>query len=203
MIRGALPAVVVVLMLALPMAAGAWTVAENITLGQALLPVDHPCKATATAEWVAGLLDDGGQPAGAAANIGHRDQTGQWLPMSCVVSINPVSWAAWDACQQRRAILHEFGHLTGRTHADGGIMSPDRAVQDTVAVPGCPAILPPLRERVTTRVLELVPDGWAVACHARKNLVMRCRADDGRRAAWYRARAWDLAWSGFTVVRAR
>jgi hypothetical protein len=188
--------------LAVPASAGAWTVSENLTVGQALLPADHPCKSATVPAWVPGLRDDDGHSAGAAANVGHRDASGSWLPMSCVVSLNPVSWQRWDACEQRRAVLHEFGHLSGLSHAARGLMSTNIAEQDAVAVLGCPALIPTVRDRVVSRVLGLVPGGWAVACQHRRGRVMRCRADDGRgRAAWFRARGWDAVWSGFSVVK--
>jgi hypothetical protein len=83
-------------------------------------------------------------------------------------------------------------------------MDPNPAMRQRVAVPGCPAVLEPLRDRLTARVLDMVPMGWEVTCGPRRARVVRCVADDGRkRSRWFRVRLWDRTGTGFTVVRVK
>jgi hypothetical protein len=145
--------------------------------------------------WVSGLRIAGHDAAAGAA------------PGVCSVTTD-VTTQAWTVCEQRRLALHEAGHITGLSDIPGGIMDTDPLVRNTVAVPGCPAVLEPLRARVTDRVLELVPTGWQVACGPRRGLVLRCVADNGAvkgrpRSRMFRARLWDASGMGFTVVRIR
>jgi hypothetical protein len=145
--------------------------------------------------WVSGLRIAGHDSAAGAA------------PGVCQVTVD-VTTRGWTVCEQRRLALHEAGHIAGLPDMHGGIMDTDPLVRNTVVVPGCPAVLTSLRERVSARVLDLVPKGWGVSCGPRRGLVLRCVADNGAMRGrpstrMFRARLWDASGMGFTVVRIR
>lgn len=170
------------------------------------LPADHPCHGAVDVQMVSGLIDAQGEPAGATANVGVR-RDGRWLPMSCQIDVDPIAWANWEQCDRERALMHEEGHIGGHGHDEGGLMSTDWTERQRVAVPGCPAIVPSLRERIIDAVLERVPRGWSVSCGPRRGLVLRCLADGEVRGRTvvrrFRARLWDRLGTGFTVVRVK
>lgn len=139
-------AAVVALGLALPAAAGAWTVGENVSAGIALLPADHPCRAGVEVRWVPGLLV-GGRPAAGGSVTGVRnadgawgelDARGAWEPMRCLSQLEPAQYASFTACGQRRLVVHEVMRLGGHVTAEGGIMALSPDARSRVALPGCP-----------------------------------------------------------------
>lgn len=189
---------------------------DDIVLAAQYLPQGHPCRQGIAVVWVPGLRNDprlptGGGDAGGAAPLGHlvggqwleQDITGQWFPLECYMQLEPLTWANVSRCEQRRIVFHEAGHLAGLDHDAGGIMSQDWMVRDEVPVPGCPSLKPSLNDRIVDRVLDRVPMGWGVSCGPRRGLVVRCRAELGRKVRRFRVRLADSAGSSFEVKRVR
>lgn len=205
-------AAAVALGLALPACAAAWTVGENVSAAVATLPAGHPCRVGVEVQWVPGLrARDGRREAGEAPQgyvfqgvwFARSAETGAPMALPCLMRLDPVEWAAYTPCEQRRLVWHEKGHLGGLVDVAGGLMSTYADVREFAAVKGCPAFVPPLRDRVTARVLDLVPAGWSVSCGPLRRGLMRCHASSpsGRRVRYFRARPWSA--SGLAVVRVR
>jgi hypothetical protein len=190
--------------------AAAFPIEDDLAVARATLPADHPCRGYVEVRWQPGLRTADGH-ASAAAPVGHRTTagwserlvTGALAPIQCIVWIDPAQWAMMEPCQRRRTLLHEAGHLSGRDHSEGGIMDPSVEARDKIAVPGCPAILEALRDRITGAVLDRVPRGWEVSCGPRRGRVIRCTAEHGRHRRAYRARLHDQVGASFTVVRVK
>lgn len=184
----------------LPSTAAATPVDDDVVAAQATLPAGHPCKPSGTidVQVVPGLRGDDGRLADGAAPQGvllggawlETLASGEWIPLACFIRLDAGAVATRPACWVRRVVFHEIGHLGGRTHKDGGVMSEWAETRDQTPIAGCHAILPPLRDRVVARVLELAPRGWAVTCEPLRARVAYCSAESpsGRRVRWYRAR---------------
>lgn len=184
--------------LAAPAAADPLT--TDLALARATLPGGHPCRAHIDVVMATGLTAADGRPAVELAPLGRRDANGTW-DVPCIIGLDSTAWATLTACQRRRVLLHAVGHLGGLHDGADGVMATTVAEQDRVSVPGCPGEREPLRERVTDRVLAMAPPDWEVTCGDRRGLVVRCRAENGRRVRHYRARLWDRAGTDFMVVR--
>lgn len=191
-------AALVALGLALPACAGAWTAAQDLQIAYRAAP-DGPCAGRLTLHWFEMPHADGSvDEADLGTGLGMRvyrvgDGPERLQLLSCDVALNPS--IRDDPAHECDAIVHEYLHTAGHYHEEGGVMTPHTGIWPPCHTP---------RERVTDAVLARVPAGWAVSCGARRGRVMRCSADDGlHRARRFRARAWDDAWSGFTVVRTR
>lgn len=184
-------------------AAFAYTVPDSdMAIARAQLPADHPCRAHIDIVWIPGLLDAEGKPADALAQLGHRDSTGQWVPMACAIALEPARWGRFSPCTRRRMVMHEAMHLEGAVHAPQGLMATYWEDREVVQVPGCPPKRVSLRDRATERLLQVVPVGFSVSCGDRRGLVVRCRADvDGRRVRRYSARLLDAAGARFVLRR--
>jgi hypothetical protein len=189
--------------------------AADLAVGQSMIP-GTPCAAPAPIMvlWRTGLTPTGGpegvpggKVVGQASGV-YVDSDGTWLLVRCEITLDPEEYALMTACARRRLVMHEVIHLALVRHTRTGLMAETEDGWDQVAVPGCPALVVPLRERVMARVLDLVPTGWQVSCGPRRRLVLHCVADNGavrgrpgvRR---FRARLWDASGVGFTVVRIR
>lgn len=180
-----------------PCAAGAWSLGEDLALAEGMLPAGHPCRAGVTARWVPRLAGDDGKPAQAVAPQGLLVE-GRWMAetvdggvtaMPCdELLIDPADWDLLPACQRRRLVLHELGHMVGHEHAEGGLMSQSEQVRDRVAVPGCPAVRATVLDRAADHVLGLVPVGWGVSCGWARRGVVGCSASGGRAERRYRVR---------------
>lgn len=191
----------------------AFTLDADLSSAQAQLPEGHPCKAPGSiaVSWVPGLrsydrtvVEDGEAPQ--AYLVGGRwlakTITGQWIALPCEIRLDTAAWARSSECRRRRLVIHEGGHLGG-LHDSTGIMSTFADIRERVTVPGCPAVLEPLRDRITTAVLDRVPRGWEVSCGPRRGRVLRCTADHGRRSRAYRARLSDQTGTTFTITRVK
>lgn len=188
--------------------AQAFPVADDVAEAQKTLPAGHPCKPPTAikVQLVPALRSssgrrlDGEAPQGVvlAGQWFAVATTGVWMALPCVVRLDSTERSLESGCWGRRVVFHEVGHLGGRAHAGAGLMSEWADERDQATVPACRALLPPLRDRVESRILELVPGGWAVACGPRHGRVLACVADDGRRACRYRAR---VTGGTFTLAR--
>lgn len=174
----------------------AFPLEDDLAVARSFLPEDHPCRGSVMLQWVPGLHGNGHDEDGHAL-LGARSAA------DCVIALNTTVRTDFTQCETRRLIIHEVGHLAGLPDSTG-IMDTGSEARERVAVPGCRARRGALSDRVTAAVLDRVPRGWAVSCGARRGLVVRCRADDGRgHSRRFRVRAWDAVWSGFSVVRVR
>lgn len=194
-------------------AAVAFPISEDLAVAQAQLPVGHPCKAPGAIDvvFVADLRGATGTEYGEAP-IGvlvgglwyaRSAATGALITLPCLIKVDGARWARGTPCFRRRLLVHEVGHLGGLPDSTG-LMSTYAEVRELFAVPGCPVALAPLRQRVTDRVLEMVPPGWEVACGARRGRVIHCTAYGRRsRVRRFRARLWDQVGASFTVVRVK
>jgi hypothetical protein len=193
-------------------AAAAFPIENDLAAAQARLPEGHPCKAPGSIDvlFVDGLrsgtaTEDGEAPIGVLID-GHwysrSAATGELMPLACWIGLDRTGWARSSSCDRRRLVTHEVEHL-GSLLDGTGIMSPYADQREHVAVPGCPAILEALRDRITGAVLERVPRGWEVSCGPRRDCVIRCIAEHGRRRRAYRARLHDQVGTSFTVVRVK
>lgn len=175
--------------LAAPTAASAWPISTDVELATSVLPIGHPCRAGVDVEWVPGLRVRGDRATGAAEQgvlvAGHwyAKSGRELMPLTCEVTLDPTEWDLMPACDRRRVVLHEIGHLAGHRHSEGGLMGPHA---DRVAVPGCPAVRETLVDRATDRVLGVVPAGWEVACGLARRGVVGCSASGRRLARRYR-----------------
>jgi hypothetical protein len=127
--------------LMVPAVAGAFPVAQDLTVARASLPTGHPCKQAVTIQPRPGLPGLAGAPTGVLTAQGwmQRLADGRLEPLDCVVRVNPAAWAKLTPCGRLRALVHEVMHLAGHEHSEGGIMARSPQARARVAVPGCPA----------------------------------------------------------------
>jgi hypothetical protein len=127
--------------LLVPAVAGAFPVAQDLTVARAALPAGHPCKPAVTIQPQPGLPGLAGAPIGVLTPEGwmQRLTDGRLEPLDCIVRVNPIAWARLTACGRRRALKHEVMHMAGHRHSEGGIMVTSPQARARVAVPGCPA----------------------------------------------------------------
>lgn len=121
--------------------AGAFPVAQDLTVARAALPAGHPCKLAVTIQPRPGLPGLAQAPLGVLTAEGwmQRLTDGRLEPLDCVVRVNPAAWANLTACGRRRALKHEVMHTAGHEHSEGGIMAESPQERARVAVPRCPA----------------------------------------------------------------
>lgn len=172
----------------------------NVTrdLGIAYRAAPHgPCAGHLRIHWKTMSHADGSvDEADLGPGLGMRvvkigDGPERLLLLSCDIALNPS--IVDDAVHECDVIVHEYLHTAGHRHEEGGVMTP---------YTGTWAPCHPLNERVTARVLGLVPRGWAMSCGARRGRVVRCRADDGRgHSRRFRVRLADRAGTTFAVKR--
>lgn len=124
-----------------PAAAGAFPVAQDLTVARAVLPAGHACKLAVTIHPSPGLPGLAQAPIGVLTAQGwmQRLTDGRLEPLDCIVRVNPAAWARLTACGRRRALRHEVEHMAGHEHREGGIMAESPQERARVAVPGCPA----------------------------------------------------------------
>jgi hypothetical protein len=124
--------------------AGAFPVAQDLTVARAALPAGHPCKQAVTIQPRLGLPGLAGAPIGVQTPHGwmQRLTDGRLEPLDCIVRVNPDAWARLSACGRRRSLKHEVMHLAGHEHSEGGIMAESPQARARVAVRGCPAARP-------------------------------------------------------------
>lgn len=137
-------ALAVLAALTVPATAGAFPVAQDLTVAKAALPAGHPCKTGVTIQPRPGLPGLAQAPIGVLTTQGwmQRLTDGRLEPLDCVVRVNPAAWARLTPCGRRRALKHEVEHMAGHEHSEGGIMAESPQARARVAVPGCPAARP-------------------------------------------------------------
>lgn len=115
---------------------------------------------------------------------------------SCVMTVDPVQWAAMTPYARCKIVVHEAGHLDGHGHTEHGVMAPDS--DDSQPFAPCDVWQP-----TGYRVYEVLASSAPLAvCNGWHGGRLRCTTehDDGTHRHYYEA---TRAGDGFLLFTAR